>query len=312
MQQSPGVSVIVPSLRGGEPLVRLVRGLAGVAGLEVLVADNGLDRAVADAARAAGARVLPLGSNLGFGAAVNRGAQEASGDALVVLNDDVELEPGFVERLVAPLARAEVVAGVLLRADAPGVIETAGTVIDAGLGPYDYLAGEPVSRLDEEVPPPLGPCGGAAAFRRDAFLDVGGFDEGFFAYGEDTDLALRLRAAGASCALARDARAIHLGSATLGYASLEKAKVVGYSRGYLLRKYGVLRRPGPAARAVTAELAASAALARRPRSLAPLRERVRGYRACRERAPWPDEGAFTVPLREGLRRRYRRANRLPG
>jgi N-acetylglucosaminyl-diphospho-decaprenol L-rhamnosyltransferase len=299
-------SVVLPSLRGGEPLLRLVRGLVDA---EVLVADNGLERSVADALLDAGAQVLSMGANLGFGAAVNRAARAASGDALVVLNDDVEVTGGFLERLVAPVERAEMVAGVLLRAEARDVIDTAGVVVDAALGPYDYLAGEPVSRLDEDLPPPLGPCGGAAAFRRDAFLSVGGFDEGFFAYGEDVDLALRLRAAGANCALAADARAVHLGSATLGYASLEKAKVVGYSRGYLLRKYGVLRRPAPAARAVAAELATSILLARRHRSLAPLRERVRGYRACRTRASWPDEGAITVRFRHGLRSRYRRGNR---
>lgn len=302
------VSVVVPSLRGGNPLIRLVRALHDA---EVVVADNGLDPAVAEAVRSAGARVLPMRANLGFGAAVNRAARAASGDALVLLNDDVELREGFLHRIVAPLAEADLVAGILLRAEQPDVIETAGIVLDRGLGAYDYLAGEPVSRLDDDPPPPVGPCGGAAAFRREAFLSVGGFDEGFFAYGEDVDVALRLRAEGARCALATDARAVHLGSATLGYASLPKAKVVGYSRGYLLRKYGVLRRPGAAARALSAEVAASLLLARRHRSLAPLRDRVRGYRACDRRAAWPDRDAFTVGFGEGLLRRYLRSNRRP-
>jgi len=308
---TPSASVVIPSLHGGRRLVEAVDLLlSSTIPTEVVVADNGLPAATVAGLRAARAAVVPMGANLGFGAAVNRAAQAAEGDVLVVLNDDVSPRPAFVERLTSPLANgADVVAGILVDEARPDVIETAGIEIDAALSPYDYLQGEPVARLEEPLAPPLGPCGGAAAYRTSAFRAVGGFDEGFFAYGEDLDLAIRLRLAGASFGFARDATATHVASQTLGYHSLAKATLVGYSRGYLLRKYGVLRRPRLAARALGVELAASVVLLARHRSLAPGAARVRGWRGCRVTAPPPPSSAATVGLVDGLRRRYARSNR---
>jgi GT2 family glycosyltransferase len=306
------ISVLIPSLRGGDTLLGLVSQLAADAreAPEVLVADNGLPEETRAALEPGPALVLPMGGNLGFGAAVNRAAAAATGDVLVVLNDDVEPLPGFLERLAAPArAGAEMVAGVLVRKERPELIESAGINLDATLSPHDHLQNEPVARLDDEPAAPFGPCGGAAAYLRSAFAAAGGFDEGFFAYFEDVDLALRIRAAGGRCALAADARALHSGSGTLGYHSLEKALLVGWSRGYLMRKYGVLRRPlaGPAA--LTVEAAASVALAGRHRSLRPALARVRGWRACTAREPRPAPSAVTVRLGDGLRSRYARSTR---
>jgi len=306
------VSVVIPSFRGGRRLVDAVRLLVAAPSVpaEVLVADNGLPPRMVDALASAGASIVAMGTNRGFGAAVNRAAAAASGDVLVVLNDDETPGDDFAARIAAPLANgSDMVAGVLLSDRDPSVIETAGIEIDAAVSPYDYLHGEPTSRLDEPLRPPFAPCGGAAAYRMAAFREVGGFDEGFFAYGEDLDLAIRLRHAGAACALAPDARALHASSSTLGYGSLAKAILVGYSRGYLLRKYGVLRRPRTAARALAVEAAASGVLLARHRSLAPAGARIRGWRSCRVNAPPPPPGAATVAVLDGLRRRYARSNR---
>jgi GT2 family glycosyltransferase len=306
------VSVAIPSLHGGGRLVSAVTSVLAAQSVptEVIVADNGLPRAAVDELRSVGANVRQMEANLGFGAAVNRAVDASTGDVLVVMNDDVTPVDGFIERLVEPLGHgADVVAGVLVEEGRPDVIETAGIEIDAALSPYDYLQGEPVSRLDERLEPPLAPCGGAIAFTRSAFLEVGGFDEGFFAYGEDLDLAIRLRHAGARFALAPDARALHASSSTLGYQSLAKARLVGYSRGYLLRKYGVLGNPRSALRAVAVEAAASLILLSRHRSFAPAYARIEGWRSCRTTAPAPPRSAVTVGLVDGLRRRYARSNR---
>jgi N-acetylglucosaminyl-diphospho-decaprenol L-rhamnosyltransferase len=306
-------SAVVPSLRGGPALERLVEALLADADPpeEVIVADNGLSAENARALSALGARVLPMGANLGFGAAVNRAAREAVGPVLVVLNDDVAPLPGLARALAEPVAAGvEMVAGVLLLAERPDSIDSAGVVVDAALGPHDYLHGEPLAVLDRPVPPPLGPCGGVAAYDLEAFLGVGGFDDGLFAYCEDVDLALRLHAAGARCGLAVEARALHIGSATLGYDTVEKARLVGYGRGYLLRKYSVLRRPGPGAAALALETSASLTLAVRHRSLDPVRARVRGWQRCRARAEWPGVECITVGVREGMTRRYVRSRRF--
>ncbi len=305
-------TVVIPSLSGGSGLVRLVRSLTLTnAHLEVIVADNGLPQDTLSLLAQTSARVVTMGTNLGFGVAVNRAAAIARTEALVVLNDDIEPQSGFLDALVAPIADgATMAAGVLLQELTPDLIETAGVELDRTLAAADYLHNEPVSRLEQPLRVPFGPSGGAAAYRLSAFLEVGGFDENFFAYCEDVDLAIRLRAAGGTCALASRARALHAGSGTLGYRSLAKANLVGFSRGYLLRKYGVLRdrRRAPAALAI--EAIAVVLLARRHRSLRPGMARVRGWRSCDARAAPPPSSEITVDLLDAWRRRYVRA-RMP-
>ena len=287
----------------------LVEGLIASTGsrAEVIVADNGLPPAVSSNLRTAGATVLPMGRNLGFGAAVNRGVAASRGEFLVILNDDITCGDDFIPQLVEPLGNgSDMAAGVLLQELHPTRIDSAGIVIEETLLPHDYLRGEPSSRLDVSVPPPVGPCGGAAAYKRSAFEAAGGFDEGFFAYFEDVDLALRLNARGHKCALAPGARALHRGSGTLGYNSVAKARLVARSRGYLLRKYRVLARPRLALRTVPVEIGASAVLAARHRTLAPALEEIRGWRECRVREPMPLRLA-TVGFLEGARRRWTRS-----
>jgi N-acetylglucosaminyl-diphospho-decaprenol L-rhamnosyltransferase len=299
--------VVIPTLRGGPSLTALVAAL--VADAEVVVADNGMSPAARSAAGEAGARVLELGANVGFGTAVNRAAATTRSRTLVVLNDDIAPEPGCLAALVARLQNAEMASGVLLKAEQPALIDSAGIVIDRCLGAYDHLQDQPVTAL-RGAPAPFGPGGGVAAFRREAFDRVGGYDPGFFAYFEDVDLAIRLRLAGARCALAADARALHIGSATLGYASLEKAVLVGASRGRIVRKYGLLRAPSSAAWVLATEALTAAELLRRHRSLRPLGARMAGFAACRERAPRPPAHVAGVGLRDGLGRRLRRSRRV--
>ncbi|HWF50904.1 MAG TPA: glycosyltransferase family 2 protein [Solirubrobacteraceae bacterium] len=318
MSRPSSVSVVIPSLCGDARLIALVdvlaRGDASEREVEVLIADNGLRPESRMRLREVGGRVLPMGRNCGFGAAVNRAATLAEGTLLAVLNDDIIVARGFLKALLGPVDRGEPAsAGVLLAEESAEVIETAGVVIDRFLGGYDHLQGESVAILARRPPPPLGPCGGAGAWRRDTFLELGGFDERFFAYCEDIDLAIRMSLAGLRCALAVEARARHAGSSTLGYHSLAKAQRVGESRGALMAKYGLLRRPASAAWVLGSELVASVELARRHRSLAPARARIAGYRRARRLDPTvsapPGSGAAAVTLLDGLSRRYRRSQR---
>lgn len=306
------VTVVIPSLAGGEDLVRLVGSLTLATGsLEIVVADNGLPEATRALLSETSAVVVSMGRNLGFGAAVNSAARASRADVLVVLNDDIEPVPGFLDALVAPLAGgAQMAAGVLLQKRAPDLIETAGIVLDRTLVGADHLNNEPLVTLEQPPDAPFGPSGGAAAYRLASFREVGGFDESFFAYFEDVDLAIRLRAAGATCALACAARAVHEGSGTLGYRSLAKANLVGFSRGYLLRKYGVLRDPRAAPAALAVEAVAVLLLACQHRSLQPGLARVRGWRSCTKRASPPPRSEITVNMIDAWRRRYVRS-RVP-
>jgi N-acetylglucosaminyl-diphospho-decaprenol L-rhamnosyltransferase len=251
------VAVIVPTAVGGERLDRLLDSLeVADAGYRVIVVDN----ASADPGlgtlerRRPGVEVVRLETNLGFGRAINHAARIARAGTIVLVNDDCVCGPGFVDALTAGIdSRTGTVmaAGVLTDARDPALIDTAGIEVDRTLLAFDYMNGEPVTALARGVADPLGPCGGAAAYDGDAFLELGGFDETLFAFWEDVDLALQMRLAGARCVAATDARAVHEHSGTLGSGSRRKNYLMGFGRGYLLRKYGVLtptRLPGVLAR----------------------------------------------------------------
>jgi len=227
-------------------------------------------------------RLIALGENVGFPAACNRGVAAGDGEIVVLLNNDVECHPDFLERLVAPLsheARVGSAAGLLLM---PGEqhIESFGLAVDPTLAGYPRLRGAEVRRAQTHDPLLIGPSGAAGAYRRAAWQQVGGLDEGVFAYAEDVDLALRLRAAGWDTVATADAVAVHIGSASAVARSPWQRYQGGFARGYFLRRYGVLRgRYAPRALVTEALVVAGDAIVF-SRDLAALRGRVAGWRAA--------------------------------
>jgi N-acetylglucosaminyl-diphospho-decaprenol L-rhamnosyltransferase len=304
-------AVYIPHHHGAARLGRALRALGEqTRPVDVVVVDNGS----ADGSRELVERDFPevelieLGRNLGFGPALNRAVERRPADPLILLNNDAEPEPAFVEALLERAVEGpEMVAAVLLRAEDRSRIDSAGVVADRTLMGFDHLHGEPLAALAAAAPP-LGPTGGAALYRHAAFHAAAGFDERIFLYYEDLDLALRLRAAGARCALAGEARAVHAYSAGLGAASGEKYARTGWSRGYMLRRYGVTARPGPALRALSCEAALCAGQLLRDRTAKGLAGRLRGWRdaAGLERREPPRDGLLDIPAREALALRRRR------
>jgi GT2 family glycosyltransferase len=199
------------------------------------------------------------------------------------------------------------VAGVLLQERSPELIDSAGVVADSTLMGFDYLHGEP-AKVAETAAPPLGPTGGAALYRRQAFEAIGGFDERIFLYYEDLDLALRLAAQGGLCRLAPEARALHAYSASLGAASAGKYARTGWSRGYMLRRYGVLRSPRPALRALACEGALCGGQLLRDHTAAGLKGRLQGWRDGGGLEPRQIDGVplLQISARESLALRRRR------
>ena len=317
--------VVIPTLDARERLLETLHSLHAqtLPAAGIVVVDNasrdGTAEAVAE--RFPAVRLVRLERNVGFGRAVNRGAAELpqGADALVLVNNDCVCEPGFLGALLAPLADPAVgmVAGVLLQGGAPELVDSAGIELDATLGSWDLWWNRPAAELDGG-PRPAGACGGAAAYRMSAFRAVGGFDETFFAYWEDVELALRLRLAGWECAFAPAARAVHHHGATLGAASPAQRRLEAFGRGYVLGRYRVPRL-GAATQARVAALdwpgLAVHLLARR--ELGPIRSRARGLRAGYAREPLrPPVELATVPFRVALGRhldllRLRLTGRLP-
>ena len=97
------ISAIVPVWNGRDLLARLLDTLEAQTrpAVELLIVDNGSTDGAPEMARARGARVIAMGRNAGFAAAVNRGIREASHPLVAILNSDVELAPDYLEKLAA-------------------------------------------------------------------------------------------------------------------------------------------------------------------------------------------------------------------
>ncbi len=287
--------VVIPTLNACALLEEALTSIeAQTVPVEAIVVDNASSDGTLGmlATRFPRVTVVRNDENLGFGRAVNRGAAAAAdADAIVLVNNDAVCAPDFVAQLLAPFADPAVgmVAGVLLQGAAPELIDSAGIELDATLGSWDYLWNQPVGALDD-AHDPVGPCGGAAAYRLPEFRELGGFDEALFAYWEDVDLALRFREAGWRCVLASGARALHKHGQTLGAASPAARRLEAFGRGYVLAKYRVGGR-NPIRRLQIAALDWPVLLVHLVlrREAGPVRERLRarsvGLRAPRRRAP---------------------------
>jgi len=285
----------------------------------LLVCDNGSTDGTAErlAADWPQASVVRTEANRGFAEACNAAVGLGSGDVVVLLNNDVDCRPDFLERLVAPLEhdrRLGSVAALMLRPDGER-IDSVGLTTDATLSGFPRLQGQPVARAGSPRPVLVGPAGTAAAYRRSAWDAVGGLDERIFAYSEDFDLAVRLRAAGWDTVAAPDAVGVHLGSATHGHRTAWQRRHGGFGRAYLIRRYGLLRsRAAPRTALTEAIVIAGDAVI--SRDFAALSGRIAGWRAAAglPARPSPPEAAIdggiglceAINLRRGVYAHYER------
>ena len=223
------VLVVVVTFRGGPSLARCLTSLsrqrpqdgATAVRVHVLVVDNGDVPATRSVLDAAGVDVVVPGRNLGFAGGANVGLRPAvrawaAGlwrDGLVVLvNDDAVADEAFVAQMWsahrrAP-ARVAAFTGLLLHADAPGLVNSTGTVVTSRGSGRDRDQGRPVDGV-ADVTDVFGFCGGAAALRPAALAAVGVFEDEWFLYYEDVDLSWRMRAHGYEVRHVRSARVLH-------------------------------------------------------------------------------------------------------
>jgi GT2 family glycosyltransferase len=248
----------------------------------VIVVDNASSDGTSDKVRASfpEARVIELGDNLGFPVACNRGAAAGAGDVIVLLNNDVEARPDFLEQLVRPFEDKGVGSAAALLVQPGGqTIDSMGLTADSTLASFPRLRRRPVGEAASRDPVLAGPCGGGGAYRRTAWEGVGGLDEGVLFYGEDLDLALRFRSAGWQTLAVPDAVAVHLGSATAGHRSSWQRYHAGFARGYFLRRYRLFSTRS-AFRTLLTESIVIAGDAAISRDLSAIRGRIAGWHAA--------------------------------
>jgi GT2 family glycosyltransferase len=158
--------------------------------------------------------VVALDDNRGFAAAVNVGIESSTAEFVALVNNDVELEPGWLEIAVDALDRhpgAGSVASKLLEWSRRNVLDGAGDLV--GWDGYCVRRGKGERDRGQYDGSPwvVSACAAAALYRRGALDDVGSFDESFFAYIEDVDWGLRAQLAGWDCIYEPTAVAYHVG-----------------------------------------------------------------------------------------------------
>jgi N-acetylglucosaminyl-diphospho-decaprenol L-rhamnosyltransferase len=270
----------------------------------VIVVDDGSTDGTSERVRERwpGVRVERFEASRGFAHACNRGVAAGAGEVVVLLNNDVDCRPDFLERLVAPFGSDPRIGGVAALMLQPGetTIDSMGLTADVILAAFPRLHGWPLAHAGDPSPLLACPAGAAAAYRRRAWLEVGGLDEAMFSYMEDFDLGLRIRAAGWRVVGAPEAVGVHLGSATHGHRSARQRRHGGFSRGYLLRRYRVLRgRAAP--RALVTEAVVSLADLFVSRDAAALCGRLAGWRAARGLLPRTPPPAAAIDAAIGFR-----------
>lgn len=223
----PSIAVIVVSANSCAEIERCLEALQHqtLRPRRVLVVDNastdGSPEAIAS--RFPAVELLRLEQNVGFAAANNVGVRSAGDCEFVAfLNPDAFAEPLWLEAL-ARAADANpdysLFASRMIKAREPEVLDGTGDVYHVSGMAWRRDEGEPVAedrRPQEEI---FSPCAAAALYRRDVFLDAGGFDESFFCYYEDIDLAFRLRLRGARSLYVPESVVRHVGFASAGKVS---------------------------------------------------------------------------------------------
>lgn len=198
-------TVVIPSWNGAHLLADCLTSLRHqtLPPAGVIVVDNGSTDGTAAllAESFPEARVLELDRNRGFAAAVNAGIDACDTPLIALLNNDAVAEPGWLAALVdsAVGERVGMVASKILDAADPTRIEGIGLEVGCDGAPEQVGRGACDGPAFETAHEVFGPIGAAALYRRELFVDIGAFDEDFFAYLEDVDLAWRARRAGWRC-----------------------------------------------------------------------------------------------------------------
>lgn len=238
MSSRPDIAVLIPSYRGAEHLKTLLPSIQAqtLQPAEVWIGDED-DAATREVAVDAGAFYLRLEQNEGFAATVNRLAAASRAPLLAVLNNDIRLEPQWLERLSAHLERYPFACGKLRnwegsRLDGSwDLLSLSGFPLRCGHGKADGVFYS--ERRELRFAPWT-----AILLRRDYWEAVGPLDESFGSFYEDVDFGLRSQAKGYRGVYEPEAECWHRGSATWGARAARQVELSARNQLLLLAKHG--------------------------------------------------------------------------
>lgn len=205
------ISIIIPNLNGKEHLKSCLPSIAfqNSHTFKVIVVDNGSTDGSAEFVKDnyPEAEIIMFDTNTGFAAAVNAGIVKAMEEFdpkyILLLNNDIELEQGFLSTAIntfEEIPECDIIAVKMMNFFKRNIIDDTGNFITKKGGTsYPRGNGQEDSGQFDKPEFIFGACAGAAFYRKGVFEKIGLFDETFFAYLEDIDLAFRAQLAGLKC-----------------------------------------------------------------------------------------------------------------
>lgn len=202
---------------------------------EIILVDNGSSDGSVEfvAAEFPEVKIICNGRNMGFAAGNNVAIRVARGDYVVTLNNDTRAEPDWLEELVKVVEsdpKIGMCASKMLFYYHTGILNSTGISLDIAGIAWDRRGGERDDGLERTPIEVFGPCAGAALYRREMLDEIGLFDEDFFAYHEDVDLAWRARSRGWRCMYNPRAVVYHVHSGTGMEGSAFKNRLLGRNK----------------------------------------------------------------------------------
>ena len=218
------VSVVTPNYNGEKFLKAFFESLNEDSQLigEVIIVDNGSTDSSKEFIRGNSfnfpVRLIENTENLGFSPAVNQGIMESQYEYIFSLNNDTEIRKGSIKALADLMSSDDSIFSAqakMLQYDNKELIDDVGD--EYNLLAWTKKTGENHNSSEyTEVREIFSACAGAAMYRKSILDEIGMFDDNFFAYMEDVDLAIRSRINGYRNMLCPDAVVYHIGSATSG------------------------------------------------------------------------------------------------
>jgi GT2 family glycosyltransferase len=218
------VAVLVVNYNSGGMLARCLEALERqtTRDFHAVVVDNASSDGSAEGVeeRFSNVTLVRAGANLGFAAGNNLALRHAGGARwIALLNPDAFAEPGWLESFVAAAEAAPTFSFFgcrMLLADSPQFLDGTGDAYHVSGASWRRDHGVAAARGVKEPGVIFAPCAAAALYSRAALEEVGGFDERYFCYHEDVDLAFRLRLRGHRCWYVPQAVVHHVSSGITG------------------------------------------------------------------------------------------------
>ena len=242
------VTIIIPNYNGIKFMKDCIESLRvqTYKNFEILVVDNGSKDESVDYLRDLESyesnlniKAIYLDENLGFAGGVNVGLAACDSKYVILLNNDTEVFPDYVEMLVNAIEKSDRIFAVnplMINAHDKELVDDAGDGYSLLGWGYQIGVGEKVADVTKRRAV-FSACAGASIYRKSILDEIGYFDEMHFAYLEDMDLSFRARLRGYIIGFEPRAKVYHLGSATSGskYNSF-KVRLAARNNIYLIYK----------------------------------------------------------------------------